>query len=728
MHADSGNGYIDIQGVRCYFPEKPSKEFIQNYGLPKKEQKWRRTELPTFRISDIDVWDSTEFKADDEISWEEAVRQETIKTTGCDPTDLDRSGNPRPVLGVEIDIDYSMECLDVFRQQEFDRIFNGHWIYIKGKPYYLPGPYYFFLNFWWCGDCKPEFRYPDLELSYLWEYVRTSPIWLGLIYITIRGTGKSYLSGAFNYHSAITKRESRTGIQSKTDDDAALFFREKVLIPVTKLPEFLRGINRDMFLGDVTKNSTIDFAPPARKNINIKLYNRMKKDALYSFMDYRNSGEKSYDGQSLTFYLGDEIGKTSPAVADVYERWNIVYNSLWRGNKKRGTAFLTSTVSKMSEGGAECKKIWDNSNNGKLNENGRTATGLVRYFRPDIEATYFDEYGFPDIEKSRTYHDAERKSREHDVQALVTYKQQNPRNADEAFWVTANKCVFNAEILLKTKDILLNSGRNFTRKGNFEWEEVDKKVIWVDNDVNPRWEVSWFPDKDETNMVQRNEGSRITFTPKMGHKRRAALDPFQASSLADENKGSNAAGTIRNLFDYNIPEEFCNVPVAVYLFRPPTPQEAIEDFIKGCFFYGCPALIETNKGGLEAHYYMKLRGYKWGMNNNPEDFVIERPESTLKEGQKATDGIYVTEGIIEQYTNAIATDVVKNGWKYKHVSLIDSHLTFDPRKTKVSDLTVADGLCLLACESKIEMISETIEIQDLFRTYNNSGSYSVAAN
>ena len=715
---------INIQGVSVTLPDQPPKHEIENYGKKSKDQKWIRTDLPVFKGRDIDVWDGSEFKGDDDIPWEEAVRQETIKITGKDPHDLDKSGNPRKVAGVEPDPDYSMEVLDAFRSQEIKRIKYGHWIYIKGKAYWLPGNYYFYLKYWWCGDCYPEFRYPDLELSWLWDHVYRSPVWLGLIYITIRGTGKSYYSGSLDYWVAITKKEARNGIQSKNDNDAADFFREKILIPVTKLPEFLRGITTTMFLGDIVGNSVIDFSPPARKDINIKLYNQMKKDALRSFMDFRSSGEKAYDGQSLSFYLMDEFGKTSPAECDVYERWNVVFNCLWRGNKKRGTAMLTSTVSRMTEGGKEAKKIWDNSNLNNLNKNGRTTTGLIQYFRNDLEATYFDEWGFPEIDKARSYHDAERESRQHDQQALVTYKQQNPRTVEEAFWITANKCIYNAEILLTAKDRLTNSERKFVRKGDITWKFRDVEAVWSDNSVNGKWEVSFFP--DDLNKVETlGSGDNKKFKPLCGHKRVMAFDPFAAASLADEDRGSFGAAAVFNKYDFNTSEDFCNTFIADYLARPGTPQECFEDIITAAFFFGCPVLIETNKG--DTMYYFKQRGYRHGYEGNNDDFVMQRPESTMtKFSGTPTDGIYATGGFIEQYTNTTSTHIVEHGHKLKHLRIIDDWLVFDAKKTKKFDMGVAASMALVAAEVNIKPQGKVIDIGSLFKTYNNTGSRSVA--
>ena len=39
---------IEIYGSKIRLPEKPNDEDCINYGLPQKEQKWKRTPLPSF--------------------------------------------------------------------------------------------------------------------------------------------------------------------------------------------------------------------------------------------------------------------------------------------------------------------------------------------------------------------------------------------------------------------------------------------------------------------------------------------------------------------------------------------------------------------------------------------------------------------------------------------------------------------------------------------------------
>ncbi len=742
MNTDQGNGFIEVQGIKCHFPPAPKKHEILNYGLSAKKQKWFRTELPVFTAKDVEIWSDDDFKPDDVITWEEAVRQEHIKIFGTDPYDLDKQGNERDVQGVDVDIDYSMECLEGFRAQELDRVLNGVWIYIKGQLFYLPGCYYLYLNYWQLKDGYAEFRYIDLELFWFWEAIKRSKNFLGIIYVTQKGQGKSYIAGCIDYYETITHRKANTTIQSKSDNDAGDFFRDKILLPITQLPDFLIPTHKHP--GDITSLSALEFVPKARKGMSVQHYLRMKKEALYSKMMYSNASEYGAEGGTWDLIVMEEVGKTDPAVADVYKRLMAMKLSVLRVNKKLGNIFASSTVEDMKEGGAECYKIWLESNQYDIGETNTTNTGLARFFRSAIDATMFDEYGFsvgyePEDKETKKYiitkygevfgknaefgakavHDAKRRALEHDQQALVSYIQKAPYTEKEAFWINAEKCIYNAQILFAAKDRIQSSDRKFTRRGDIVWEEVDVKAKWIDNDKNGKWEVSFF-DFIHNQVKINGDGANKTFTPLATHKRVMAVDPYSGEDIVREDRGSNGAIVVYNKPDFHIPEEYCDTIIADYLYRHPDPFDFYEDVVCACFFFGCEVLIEKNKSNIFDHF--RRRGYKWGYPSNPLDFIMTRPESTITDGStKQSDGISAATNTNSHYQLSTTSHIIKHGYKLKHLRPIEDWLRYNPLKTQLYDMAVAASWAIVAAEKIINEHSKEVEIGSIFKTYNNSG-------
>ncbi len=229
----------------------------------------------------------------------------------------------------------------------------------------------------------------------------------------------------------------------------------------------------------------------------------------------------------------------------------------------------------------------------------------------------------------------------------------------------------------------------------------------------------------EPNQVQINDGRIKTFTPLNAHKRVIGIDPYSVRDLAEEGSGSMGAAAVYNRYDMNIPEEFCDTIVGDYLFRPPDPFDFYEDMLAAAFWFGCPLFIETNKSN--ALDYFRHRGYLWGFEANPLDFIWERPRSTFTNpNQKETDGMYNSQGTIEHYTNSTALHIRKHGWKLKHLRVIDQWLLFNPKKTKQFDLGVAASMAVVGAERKGVETSKVIDLGEVLGTYDNSGTASRA--
>ena len=179
-----------IQGLKCWMPPPPEKQDIMNYGLALGQSKWKRTPLPTFRASDIDIFSGTVYADDEELTWDEVRREEIIAQTGKDPWNLDSKKQPKVVPGVIADEYYINQYLEEFRSQEFDRIENGFWFINKGNPVYITGAHYFYLNWWELNTGYPDFRDTDRQLFYFWEYIKEDDNCYGILEITKRGALK----------------------------------------------------------------------------------------------------------------------------------------------------------------------------------------------------------------------------------------------------------------------------------------------------------------------------------------------------------------------------------------------------------------------------------------------------------------------------------------------------------------------------------------------------------
>lgn len=714
FHPIKGGTYEEIQGLKCWVPKRPLIQDIEGSYLPKKQQKWKRTEIPTFLARDITIYSGTDYSPDDELTWEAARREEYIKQTGHDPWNLDRNKDPKPVAGIEADPDYFEQALEDFRRQEFDRIINGHWVMINGNAVYLTGFYYFYLNWWKLNTGYPEFRDTDRKLFYFWQYCLEDDTCYGLVEITKRGNGKSYRVGAVAYLMCTLYKESHVGMQSKTDDDAEELFLTKIVAPMRELPDFLIPVNDH---GSNPRNQ-LHFFAPARRGRSAALVAKEKERELKSWMDFKNATEIAYDSTTLRFLIHDEIGKLDPKIGNAKKRLGVCRECVYRDMKMVGKIWGTTTVEDMEKGGDVVREIWDDSDHMKKDEIAGTVSGLYRYFTSALDTSFFDEYGYPDREKARKHHDAKRASKLHDSTEYTGYIQRNPYSIEEAFMVTGKDCIYNATILNERQIACQDPGNGLVVRGDFVWEVPDVKAKFVPNPENGRWEVSWMPQKEQDQNKVRAHRQFNGFTeyhPENIEKIAAAHDPISHTQTVDKRKSNAATAIYRNFDPWD--EQHSETFIADYVYRPDDPEESYEDQIIACFFYGCPILIENNKNAA-VQYFIK-RGY--------EPFVMRRPESTFTAADRSQDtyGTPSTTPVIEYYINAMKTHVVKHGYKLKHLRIIRDLLAFDPVKRTKFDLGVASQLALIAAEKKYEEEPAHADMQELFGSpWDNSGTWS----
>ncbi len=709
-----GGSSVEVQGLKIYLPKRPPKGLIAGFDLPKKQQKWKRTPLPSF--------------------WSERREEEIYK----------QQTNPK----------HTDPVLEEFRRQQWGRRLYGYWFYNHGKPTYITGQNYYYLN--WCQFDHPEndgypIYYDFTRLTfYFRQYCTEDPHCLGYLVVGPRGTGKSSEEVACILESMTRPpRRRQAAIQSKSEDDAKQkIFKEKMVEVFKVQPDFFKPIANH---GSNPENKLSFFRDTVR--------GKKAKDVVFSNeAELANviypvpAKEKALDGGTYAEILNDEIGKTDPKKeADVYKRMGVNRFCVFRNNRKRGLIRATTTVEEMDKGGDECKKVWDESDVSKRTENGFTLSGLYRYFISAIDAgtQFADKYGsgFIDREKAQRFHLIEREARKNDSQALSSYIRKNPFNPEEAFMKDGEDCVFNAMVLNETYTYL-NLDRNITTRGDFIWKDglVDGKVIFKPNSRNGRFEVAWLPEKDEqTNLVTKVYARHTTIhapNPSLGHIVRSleqvvkdqykplndakfaiATDPVDHGVTVDGRRSNSAAYAFRK-FDLLVDDpnkldkedrldwETHNF-VVEYIYRSPEPDMYYEDMIKLCAFFGCQILAENQKRGIIT--YFNTRGY--GL------FIMNRPKFTFTAQGTAQDtpGIPASKPLIQQYTDKLQTFVHYHGHRLKFKRLTADLLDFDPNKPTKHDPTVAAGLTLIASEKEMPKKVDTVGGLQYVKYYDNTG-------
>jgi hypothetical protein len=595
-----GGSVETIYGIDCYIPPPPPKGRIAGYHLPKKDQKWHRNPLPTFAPRDIEVWTGTIYDPSDKLDWNSVRREEVCRQTGTDVWDLDRYGNPKPVDGIRPDAAYVSEPLANFREKELDRCdpwTGGYWFYNNGKPVWLTPFHYFYLNWWEINVGHPGYRDTDRRKFYLWQWAFENPLCLGFCEVAKRGEGKTYRALAVQYLRTIYGRNILSGIQSKTDDDSKDMFQLKLVECYKNLPDFFIPINDN----PTDPKTHLRFFAASKRGKSSIFHRMQQQKAIRSTINFKNAQAKAYDGQTVNGVLiRDEEGKTKPSVCDVWERHGVTRDCVFRDGKVFGKIYSTTTVEKLDNGGAEFKKLWDASNQLKIEEGnpGDTTSGLIRMFLPAYETEYFDEYGMPDAQKARRRQTKRRKDLANDPGGLLQEILQYPWNESELFMSSGDTCQYDLSTLRIRERVVNDPEYSAVRIGDFYWEDgkFGGRSLWKDNPDNGKWHVGYlFDDPKLSNKFHvklTSDGPK--FFPDNEERFAGGFDPTKTSRQVDKRR-SAAAGTIFMKFNPWMPET-SETWIADFVSYPMDPEEAWMDFICGLFYYGCPFLPENNLG------------------------------------------------------------------------------------------------------------------------------------
>jgi len=335
---------IEIYGSIISLPEKPKDEDALYYGLPRNQQKWRRTQLPSY----------------------------------FDKVEYDKNGN--------LILTHQQE---IYASEEVKRCKQGVWAWIGERMRYIPKRYYFYLQYYTLEDgTAPEFREAD-RLYYLFFEHWFLILWcLGIIRIKKRRQGASSQSCSNILYEAIFFKNSNCGLLSKTKDDSKATFTEMITAAYRLLPVFLKP-------KQVNKEDSVTELVFAHKSQSVKAgvaAGAKEEEGHNSKINYKAPVLNAYDRGRMSYVLGDEFGKL-PLDVPASRLLSIIGKTLVKGVKRVGWIDMPSTVNEMtSGGGAEYKKIWDSAD--QFNRK-PTINRAVRFFQPAYESYegFIDEFG-----------------------------------------------------------------------------------------------------------------------------------------------------------------------------------------------------------------------------------------------------------------------------------------------------------------------------------------------
>jgi len=536
-------------------------------------------------------------------------------------------------------IDFKEKWYD-YIDKEFTRREQGFWFNNKDLDTYITGTHFMYLQWSKIDVGKPDFRESNRLFFIFWEACKADHRSYGMCYLKNRRSGFSFMSSAETVNLATISSDSRYGILSKSGPDAKSMFTDKVVPISVNYPFFFKPIQDGM---DRPKTE-LAYRVPASKFTRKKLdTNETVKEitGLDTTIDWKNTGDNSYDGEKLKLLVHDESGKWERP-NNILNNWRVTKTTLRLGSRVIGKCMMGSTSNALDKGGENYKKLYYDSDVTKRNRNGQTRSGLYSLFVPmewNYEG-YIDSFGLPVFETPETetlgpngdiidlgvidYWQNEVDGLKGDQDALNEFYRQFPRTEEHAFRDEAKQSLFNLTKIYEQVDFngdLRHS--SLVTKGSFQWRDgiKDTSVIFVPNNSG-RFLITWVPPENLQNRVIVKSGIKYPGNDGLGA---FGCDSYDISGTVD-NRGSN--GALHGLTSFSMLDVPPNHFFLEYIARPQTAEIFFEDVLMACVFYGMPILCENNKPRLLYHF--KRRGYR-GFSMNRPDKVYNKLSITERE-------------------------------------------------------------------------------------------------
>jgi len=684
---------VEIQGLRIGLPSEPKRVHLFN------KSKWQKLEYPKELGKLKNIFDWRAYPEESKDQWYDYI------------------------------------------DEEFKRRDQGFWFMNNDKPTYITGSHYMYLQWSKIDVGAPNFREANRLFFIFWEACKADNRCYGMCYLKNRRSGFSFMSSAETVNLATISSDSRYGILSKSGADAKKMFTDKVVPISVNYPFFFKPIQDGM---DRPK-SELAYRVPASKFTRRKITANEKQEELVGLdttIDWKNTGDNSYDGEKLSLLVHDESGKWERP-DNILNNWRVTKTCLRLGARIVGKCMMGSTSNSLDKGGDNFKKLYNDSDVTSRNRNGQTKSGLYSLFIP-MEWNYegfIDEYGQPVF--NNPDHDVygpdgelidvgiidhwnnEADGLKGDSDGLNEFYRQFPRTEEHAFRDEAKNSIFNLTKIYEQIDY--NEGiRNdsVVTTGSFQWANgvKDTSVVFYP-DPKGRFKVSWVPPSNLQNRIINKNGVKYAGNEHMGA---FGCDSYDISGTVD-GRGSN--GSLHGLTKFSMEDAPPNHMFLEYIARPQTAEIFFEDILMACVFYGMPLLAENNKPRLL--YYFKRRGYRGFSMNRPDKVwnklsVTEKeiggiPNSSedIKQAHAAAIEMYIQEHVGHKgdgiYGNIYFNETL-NDWA-----------KFDINKRTKFDATISSGLAIMACNRHLYRPNVEHKKQPLnisISKYSNTGNTS----
>jgi hypothetical protein len=255
-------------------------------------------------------------------------------------------------------------CSESFKEEwyeyietEFQRREKGFWFYNKDKASYITGTQYMYLQWSKIDVGNPDFRESNRLFYLFWEACKADTRCYGISYLKNRRSGFSFMASGEVVNMSTISSDARFGILSKSGADAKKMFTDKVVPISVNYPFFFKPIQDGMDRPKTELAYRVPASKLTRKSIVHSKDDRPEElEGLDTTVDWKNTGDNSYDGEKLKLLVHDESGKWEKP-NNILNNWRVTKTCLRLGSRIIGKCMMGSTSNALDKGGSNFKKI-----------------------------------------------------------------------------------------------------------------------------------------------------------------------------------------------------------------------------------------------------------------------------------------------------------------------------------------------------------------------------------
>lgn len=665
---------VHVYGVDYELPKQPRKNEISGYNLPKEDQVFYRRKIPSF-MDEVYIND-------------EGITEYTKE---------------------------QKEWID----KELDYIEYGYWFYNNGKPTYITGLHYFYLNYWTLeDDVHPDYRTVDRLWFYFQDYCKKHTHIDGIIRSKKRREGATSQASASLVLTAISNAAAYCGIVSKGGGDARDVFLKMVRHGFFNLPAWIKPQ-----VEDEESKTELSFNRPKQrakqKRSSGVVSTRNESMGLGSRIDYKTTNLNSYDSGRMTEILIDEGGKF-PAEVPINEYWPIVQQTLRKGGVRVGFALMPSTSNKLEKGGKGFKILWDESNQFEAKD-GITGSGLYRYFSPAYEGLlpYIDKYG-DSIVDTPTPEQAEwmkqkynasdlqcsmgakawleyQLSLKKDEAARREFKRMHPFTEKDAFDYEDGGNIYPMDIIAEQKERLNLVRPEYTRVSFFRTS--DGKVDYVERE-DGEWlflKELMIPKHLANNSFERGGEQH----PANTHLYTLSADPFK--NVLKVGKGSLGCGIMWSKLNPLDPEN-TGMPIGLYLDRPKLKNMFHNQMLLCSEYFGADMCYESDLNDF-LEFLIEQKKIKYAKEKPKSVIDPTRKKKTVKgkDFGVQSGNSYEMNMMIERSLEYVYNNCSKIWFK----AILDDLEEYDPTERTLYDVAAAFQVGCIAISDFVQPKKKT---------------------